>query len=488
MKENQVNSVEEYLNYLKRYNKYGTSGNLYFRGQLSRFPDMKPSVARKKEYLKNEIEFYKENSVANKSIIQNLAKMQHDGIPTRLLDFTIDPLVALFFATQESLREDSSIYIFIRPNIDANSLEVEFSSFIATQKDKDLSIIVKKFNDGFHRSLSLSQAKEIISKGLFIQPSTVVDIENKRMLKQKGTFAIPGNTVKNNKIIGMIPFENDGSYEEIVVPFECHEEIREELEKRGYTRMELLGECDEEIRYIGIDKDTIQRVDPKTTKFRGYQTKYSVTIITNTLLTYDEMQKLGYKIALNSKAEVVWIWFRRDNASTGNNIVTQQWFKREQRLFFNNVGKEYGELVLSEERQDGYVCKAYYSSHPNILSKHLTVSENAVVVDLDIKKSPESLILCTNLLKGTRLFLTYKINNGKERSIEVTVQGMRTNIPIEYQPEEKISGDITLIVSTLQDKNIRDKYGIDYENLTGRFIHRSEEDSMVYGRKHFLLK
>ncbi|WP_372785110.1 hypothetical protein [Ligilactobacillus salivarius] len=40
--------------------------------------------------------------------------------------------MALFFATQESLREDSSIYIFIRPNIDANSLEIKFSSFIAT--------------------------------------------------------------------------------------------------------------------------------------------------------------------------------------------------------------------------------------------------------------------------------------------------------------------------------------------------------------------
>lgn len=212
-KENQVNSVEEYLDYLNRYTKYGASGNLYFRGQLSKFTDMKPSVARKKEYLRNEVDFYKENCVTSKSIIQNLAKMQHDGIPTRLLDFTIDPLVALFFATQKPYREDSSIYIFIRPNINANSLEVEFSSFIATQQDKNLSIIVKDFNTNFHKSLSLAEAKEIISKGLFIQPNTIVDKENKRMLKQKGTFAIPGNTIEDNKITGIIPFENDGSYE-----------------------------------------------------------------------------------------------------------------------------------------------------------------------------------------------------------------------------------------------------------------------------------
>ncbi|MDH4960847.1 hypothetical protein [Ligilactobacillus salivarius] len=77
MKENQVNSVKDYLDYLKRYTKYGASENLYFRGQLSKFIDMKPSVARKNEYLKNEAKLYKENRNANKSIIQNLARMQH---------------------------------------------------------------------------------------------------------------------------------------------------------------------------------------------------------------------------------------------------------------------------------------------------------------------------------------------------------------------------------------------------------------------------
>ena len=229
MKENQVNSVKDYLDYLKRYTKYGASENLYFRGQLSKFIDMKPSVARKNEYLKNEAKLYKENRNANKSIIQNLARMQHDGVPTRLLDFTTDPLVALFFATQESLREDSSIYIFIRPNIDANSLEIKFSSFIATQQNRNLSTIVNKFNDDFHESLSLTRAKEIISKGLFIQPNTVVDEENKRMLKQKGTFAIPGNEIKDDKIVEIIPFENDGSYEEVVIPVDYRMKLATQL-------------------------------------------------------------------------------------------------------------------------------------------------------------------------------------------------------------------------------------------------------------------
>ena len=71
------------------------------------------------------------------------------------------------------------------------------------------------------------------------------------------------------------------------------------------------------------------------------------------------MQKIGYKIALKSKADVVWIWFKRDGAPNGINIVTQQWFKRALKPFFINIDSEddeivdYGELILSENRQDG---------------------------------------------------------------------------------------------------------------------------------------
>lgn len=95
---------------------------------------MLPSVARSEELFINEQNYYEENKKQQKSIIQNLAKMQHDGIPTRLLDFTTDPLVALFFATQENERTDSSVYVFIRNGYSPTSREVKLSSFVATKK------------------------------------------------------------------------------------------------------------------------------------------------------------------------------------------------------------------------------------------------------------------------------------------------------------------------------------------------------------------
>lgn len=448
---------------------------------------MIPSVARNRQTFINEQRYYEENEKPQKNIIQNMAKMQHDGIPTRLLDFSTDPLVALFFATQEKERADASVYLLIRHSYDAESEEVKFSSFVATRRNRCLENLVNSFNEKRDNFISIQKAEQILKHGIFIRPNTINDVENQRMIEQKGTFAIPGNQIKNGNVTDVVPFENDSSYEEIVIPFEYQEEIRQELSKRGYTKSRLLGEKDEIIRYKSLPENNNRKIDGKY--IRKVYCQYSVTIEMINLMTANEIKEVGYQIARNSGANSTWIWFRRIGFEMGNNIMTQHWYQKSINRY-EWQGIEYKELMLEEDRRDAYISYDYFQEKlGRIKYKHLPVEANAKLINLDISLLNRSkLILKTNLVRGTKLLVFYKIDGEIERSTEVLVKEASIEIDIDTShPFSLLEGEVTMPVSAVQDMNVVEAYGVDYERIKGDFIKRSD-DSSTSGYKEFKIR
>lgn len=488
MKDNQVNSVENFLKAVSFFDPYKNNDTLFFRGQLTKYSTMDPTIARDNgEKLKRENALFEENKNDNRSNFQNLAYMQHQGIATRLLDFTTDPLVALYFAVNNDQREDSSIYIFIRNNVAENSLEAKLMSFIPSVKTRNVKRLVEMFNAKFQEDISISNAKEILQTDLFIDPISLTDRSNYRMMQQKGTFAFPANIIENGSIVGTQPFEDSKSYQEIIIPFEFQEQIFTELKKRDYSAKRLYGDklYDRKVEnlksFAGVVDEHFYPVTSALRKGKEY-------VECSKLLKQKEIEKLGLSIAKNRNLECLALWFQRKYAKDGVNIVTQFWSQgRGTGKYYWNTGQKVDRFILNESWESNYVVRRLFYDHPELFKKRklLPQSSDALEVKMKISDQQDNLCIETNLYEGANLNI---IVNKKQYTISTHKNINKYFIKLDRNLKE-IKGEVILVTPSLQSKEFLNKTGIDFENLRGSFVKREENmTSLIMGRKSFIFK
>ena len=138
---------------------------------------------------------YTKNSMPNEDdMIEWLSIMQHYGAPTRLIDFSYSPYIALFMALSEFSKTDSDIWCLNR-----FWCRTQFcNDYNSTEKKSDINeYIYEKANQ-----MILDVSNSMPCKRVYlIKPKLI----NERLIRQQGLFAILGED-RANLIENLEPF------------------------------------------------------------------------------------------------------------------------------------------------------------------------------------------------------------------------------------------------------------------------------------------
>lgn len=251
MKKVQIDNMHELIECLNSFkNCYAFRGQANAEWQLvSSLERITPNHQKRKEIedytfneFKKKFSLYSKNIEKPENKLSWLSLMQHYGIPTRLLDFTTSPYVALYFSIENLEPQDGkflSLYAI-------NYTELTKKSFDFVKQHNSL---IKKYENNFYENCEevFSEILETNSYDVlwFVDPKQL----NDRIEKQAGTFLISGSFNKSiHEIINSEIYE-DIDIQQISIPHHLLENIYALLRKINLGPKNIYGNIE------GLAKD-----------------------------------------------------------------------------------------------------------------------------------------------------------------------------------------------------------------------------------------
>lgn len=269
-----VGSVRTFLTEMERFEP--EKGFTYFFRGHSRFSHrLVPSIYRDPGWIANEDVLFKElvlrcpnDFSGRESTFQSLVKMQHYSLPTRLLDITANPLVALYFACEHEgeQRESGEVVVFRIPTAEIKYFDSDTVSVIAnisrrpsTFKLPDEELDRLAFNEDPQVRYLLHEVKGekpyfepfILRHHLESVVCVKPKLDNARVIKQDGAFLLFGmNRRKTEPATVPAGFLAAAAAKRLLVEPGKKAFIRKQLESLGLTQATIFPEIDKVAEFI----------------------------------------------------------------------------------------------------------------------------------------------------------------------------------------------------------------------------------------------
>lgn len=243
------------------------SKTLFYRGHANSSYRLMPSIYRanapfyEKEIFYDTISTIPQEFNGINSTFEILTKFQHFGTPTRLLDITTNPLIALYFACKSG-NKDGELLIFsidtkeiklfdsdtvsVVTNIAKLKYDFNISSSITKQGDSHFDELVHKIRNekSYFDNLVV---KDNLNKSFFVKPK----LDNPRIIKQSGAFIVCGmDDIKYKPSKELFEIERNMVVKRIIINKNLKKDILDLLESFNISSGSLFPELSEVAGYV----------------------------------------------------------------------------------------------------------------------------------------------------------------------------------------------------------------------------------------------